>query len=209
LVDASYERESRCYLEEPLIIAVDVARFGDDQSVICYRRGRDARTIDWQTYRGVDTMQLASYISEAVRTHQADAVFVDGGGVGGGVVDRLHQLHVPVIEVNFGSKAEDSRYQNKRAEMWGNMRDWLQGGAIPKDRELGDDLIGVEYGFTPTNKIQLEKKEDMKKRGLASPDLGDALALTFAYPVAPKGMNKHRTEMANKRRNYDPFKRKR
>jgi len=144
-------------------------------------------------------------VSEAVRTHQADAVFVDGGGVGGGVVDRLHQLHVPVIEVNFGGKAEDSRYQNKRAEMWGNMREWLQRGSIPRDQELIDDLIGVEYGFTPTNKIQLEKKEDMKKRGLASPDLADALALTFAYPVAPKGMAAHRGEMAKKRRSYNPL----
>jgi hypothetical protein len=209
LVEAAQQREAKCYLEEPLIIAVDVARFGDDQSVIGFRRGRDARTIDWQTYRGVDTMQLASYVAEAVRTHQADAVFVDGGGVGGGVVDRLRQLHVPVIEVNFGSKAEDARFQNKRAEMWGNMREWLDGGAIPTNNELVDDLIGVEYGFTPSNKIQLEKKEDMKKRGLASPDLGDALALTFAYPVAPKGMNKHRNEMATKRRNYDPFAKKR
>ena len=188
-----------------MIIGCDVARFGDDQSVICYRRGRDSRTIEWVKYRGLDTMQLASRVAEAVRVHQADAVFVDGGGVGGGVVDRLRQLHVDCIEVNFGSKAEDVRYNNKRAEMWGKMRDWLENGAIPTDRELVDDMIGVEYGFTPTNKIQLEKKEDMKKRGLASPDLADALALTFAYPVAPKGMNGKRSDMAKKRREYNPF----
>jgi hypothetical protein len=209
LVDDAQARDAKCYLEEPLILGVDVARFGDDQSVICYRRGRDARTIEWGKYRGLDTMQLAARVSEAVHTHQVDTVFVDGGGVGGGVVDRLRQLHVAVIEVNFGSKAEDTRYQNKRAEMWGNMREWLPGGALPKDRELIDDLIGVEYGFTPTNKILLEKKETMKKRGLASPDLGDALALTFAYPVAPKGMDKHRGNMAEKRRNYNPYDRKR
>ena len=205
LVEASQEREAVCYIEEPLIIGCDVARFGDDQSVICYRRGRDSRTIEWVKYRGLDTMQLASRVAEAVRVHQADAVFVDGGGVGGGVVDRLRQLHVDCIEVNFGSKAEDVRYNNKRAEMWGKMRDWLENGAIPTDRELVDDMIGVEYGFTPTNKIQLEKKEDMKKRGLASPDLADALALTFAYPVAPKGMNGKRSDMAKKRREYNPF----
>jgi hypothetical protein len=205
LVDGAMDREAKCYLEEPLIMGVDVARFGDDQSVVCFRRGRDARTIDWQDYRNIDTMQLAAHVAESVRLHQVDAVFVDGGGVGGGVVDRLRQLHVNVTEVNFGSKAEDARYQNKRAEMWGNMREWLPGGAIPDDRELMDDLIGVEYGFTPTNKIQLEKKEDMKRRGLASPDLGDALALTFAYPVAPKGMAKMRGDMAEKRRNYNPL----
>ena len=208
LVDDAIAREAKCYLEEPLIIGVDVARFGDDQSCVCFRRGRDARTIEWTKYRNMDTMQLAARVSELVRLHQADAVFVDGGGVGGGVVDRLRQLHVDCIEVNFGSKAEDARYNNKRAEIWGNMRDWLQGGAIPEDRELMDDLIGVEYGFTPTNKIQLEKKEDMKKRGLASPDMADALALTFSYPVAPKGMAAHRGEAAKKRRNYDPFKKR-
>ena len=205
LVDDAQEREAKSFLHEPLIIAVDVARFGDNQSVICFRRGRDARTIDWIKYRDLDTMQLAARVGEQVRQHQADTVFVDGGGVGGGVVDRLRQLHVNCIEVNFGNKAEDARYNNKRAEMWGNMREWLQGGAIPTEPELVDDLVGVEYGFTPTNKIQLEKKEDMKKRGLASPDLGDALALTFAYPVAPKGMEKHRGEMAKKRREYRPF----
>ena len=64
--------------------------------------------------------------------------------------------------------------------MWGNMREWLQGGSIPRDQELIDDLIGVEYGFTPTNKIQLEKKEDMKKRGLASPDLADGKEPIFS-----------------------------
>lgn len=208
LVDEAIAREARSYLEEPLIIGVDVARFGDDQSVVCFRRGRDARTIEWSKYRGLDTMQLAARVAEFVRLHQADAVFVDGGGVGGGVVDRLRDLHVNVIEVNFGASAEDARYMNKRAEMWGNMREWLSGGSIPDDRELQDDLIGVEYGFTPTNKIQLEKKEDMKKRGLASPDLADALALTFAYPVAPKGMAKHRGEAAKKRREYNPLKRR-
>jgi len=205
LVDAAVEREAKCYLEEPLIIGCDVARFGDDQSVVSFRRGRDARTIEWAKYRGLDTMQLASRVAEFVRQHQADAVFVDGGGVGGGVVDRLRDLRVDVIEVNFGCKAEDARYNNKRAEMWGNMREWLDRGAIPTDRELTDDLIGLEYSFTPTNKIQLEKKEDMKKRGLSSPDIADALALTFAYPVAPKGMAKDRNDRATQRRTYNPY----
>jgi hypothetical protein len=209
LVDDAMEREAKCYLEEPLIMGVDVARFGDDQSVISYRRGRDARTITWQTYRGKDTMELAAFVAEAVRIHQADAVFVDGGGVGGGVIDRLKQLCVARVEVNFGGNAQDGRYMNKRAEMWGNMKEWLQSGAIPKERELLDDLIGVEYGFTPTNKLQLEKKEDMKKRGLASPDFGDALALTFAYPVAPKGIQAGPSEAARARRKYNPFERNR
>ena len=208
LVDDAVARMAKCYLEEPLIMGVDVARFGDDQSVVSFRRGRDARTIEWSKYRGLDTMELAARVAEHVRINQADAVFVDGGGVGGGVVDRLRQLRVEVIEVNFGSKAEDARYNNKRAEMWGNMKEWLPTGAIPTDRELTDDLIGLEYSFTPTNKVQLEKKEDMKRRGLSSPDLADALALTFAYPVAPKGMAGHRGESAKKRREYNPYAKK-
>ena len=211
LVDDSLARPAKSYLEEPLIMGVDVARFGDDQSVVCFRRGRDARTIEWTHYRGLSTMQLAARVAELVRVHQADKVFVDGGGVGGGVVDRLQDLLVhQVTEVNFGSKAEDIRYNNKRAEMWGNMRDWLDLGSIPdNNNELVDDLIGLEYSFTPTNKIQLEKKEDMKKRGLASPDMADALALTFAYPVAPKGLPKDRADKRNKRRDYNPYKRNR
>ena len=207
-VDKAVEREAKCYLEEPLIMGVDVARFGDDESVIAFRRGRDARTIEWARYRNIDTMQLAARVAEFVRINQTDAVFVDGGGVGGGVVDRLRQLRVEVIDVNFGAKAEDARYNNKRAEMWGNMRDWVKIGAIPENRELADDLIGVEYSFTPSNRIQLEKKEDMKRRGLSSPDLADALALTFAYPVAPKGMAGNRGEAAKKRRDYDPYARR-
>jgi hypothetical protein len=209
IVDDAVAREAKCYLEEPLIVGVDVARFGDDQSVVSFRRGRDARTIEWSKYRGLDTMELASRVAEHVRINQADAVFVDGGGVGGGVVDRLRQLHVQVIEVNFGSKAQDARYNNKRAEMWGNMKEWLTTGAIPIERELTDDLIGLEYSFTPTNKVQLERKEDMKRRGLASPDLADALALTFAYPVAPKGMEKFRGQKRDARRDYNPYARKR
>ena len=79
----------------------------------------------------------------------------------------------------------------------------------PKDRDLHDDLIGVEYGYTITNQIQLEKKDDMKKRGLASPDFGDALALTFAYPVAPKGIETGPNEAAKARREYNPLYRNR
>lgn len=177
-------------VHDPIIMGVDVARFGDDQSVIYTRIGRDGASIPPKKFRGLDTIQLAQRVIEAAEevnkflNRPVDAIFVDGGGVGGGVVDQLRALHVNVIEVNFGSKSGNVRYNNKRAEMWGNMKEWLQTGRIVNDPELYDDLTGVEYGFTISdNKIQLEKKEDMKKRGLASPDMGDALALTFAFPI--------------------------
>ncbi|MEI7873841.1 MAG: terminase [Alphaproteobacteria bacterium] len=176
----------------PLVMGVDVARFGDDRSVIVLRRGRDARSFAVEKHRGMDLMTLAGRVAEIAFGHGVRAVFVDETGLGAGVVDRLRQLGVQHVQgVNFGASAArwdgdgaKSLYANKRAEMWGNLRDWLKaGGALPDDPELRADLTGVEYGYTGTGEIQLEKKEDMKKRGLASPDIGDALALTFAHPV--------------------------
>lgn len=186
---AAQLREVQTLPTDPLVLGVDVARFGDDQTVIAFRRGRDARSIPWQTFRGLDTMQVAARVAEAAEQHKPSAIFVDEGGMGAGVVDRLHQLGVKHIAVNFGSAAdgmalEDGvKVKNKRAEMWAQARSWLKGGAIPEDPDLAADLTGVEYGFDANNAIQLERKEHMKKRGLASPDKGDALALTFAYPV--------------------------
>ena len=190
LVDAAMKREvhTEHRLGRVAAVGVDVARFGDDESVILTRVGRDARSIPLKAFRGLDTMALASKVSEHIdalsRIGIRAVVFVDGGGVGGGVVDRLRQLKREVIEVQFGASPEDSRkYLNKRAEMWGKARDWLPSGALPADEVLATDLTAVEYGFTAADQIQLERKEDMKKRGLASPDRGDALALTFAQHV--------------------------
>lgn len=196
LVEAACKREAAPLLTDPLILGVDVARFGDDQSVIWARKGRDARSIPPVKLRGVDTMQLAGRVAECAQEWHANAVFVDGGGVGGGVVDRLRQLGVEVIELQFGARADrvsmdETRpaYLNKRAEMWGNMREWLAGGAVPDDPEIRADLTGPQYSFVIADgrdSIALERKKDMKLRGLASPDIGDALALTFAYPVMPR-----------------------
>lgn len=167
------------------VFGVDVARFGDDQNAVAIRQGR--KVIDLIKWRGMDTMQTAAKVVELIQEHEPDMVFVDGVGVGGGVVDRLVQLvgQSKISEVNAGSTADNPEvYFNKRAEMWGRMKDGLKAGMeLPDDSELCDDLIAPEYGFDPKNRIQLEKKEDMKKRGLASPDLGDALALTYASPV--------------------------
>jgi hypothetical protein len=168
-----------------LVFGVDIARFGDDQCVIRFRQGRDGRTLPPIKWRNRDTHFSASKIAEAMKLYQPQAVFIDGGGVGGGVVDMLRVWGHRVIEVNFGEAASDSpAYANKRAEMWAAVRDWLATGAIDDDQELHDDLIGPEYSFDKDGRILLEKKSEMKERGLASPDNGDALALTFAGPVA-------------------------
>lgn len=195
LVAAARKRAPVANKFDPCVMGVDVGRYGDDESVICLRRGRDAASVDWKTFRNVDTMTLAAAIVDMANVHRPDVIFVDEGGVGGGVVDRLVQLRQNVIGIQFGSSADRSnvgesmvKYANKRAEMWGGLRDWLKGGAIPDDADLGAQLTDVEYGYIlrdGQDAILLEKKADMKKRGLSSPDRADALALTFAYPVQP------------------------
>ena len=191
-VEAAVERIplQRSQNQAPLVLGLDVARFGADESVLIARRGRDARSIPLTAWRNIDTMQLAGEVSQIIRNLNPDAVFVDEGGVGGGVVDRLRQLNYGVTGVNFGSKPDGpvngELVANKRAEMWAKCREWLRGEvSMQPDPTLQDDLTGVEYGFNARNEIQLERKEDMAKRGLASPDRGDALALTFAHDVAP------------------------
>jgi hypothetical protein len=175
-------------------MGVDIARQGADQSVIRFRRGLDARSIPAVKFRIPDLMQIASRVMEQVNSHNPDAVFVDGTGIGWGVHDRLNQLGCPnAVGVDFGSKADRTdardaaaRYANKRAEMWGFMKEWLKVGSLPDDNELTADLKAVDYGYDASDAILLERKDDMRRRGLASPDDGDALALTFAYPVAKR-----------------------
>ena len=200
------------------LVGVDVARFGDDQSVIRTRLQRDARTIPPKRFRELGTMHLAARVGEHVNELKAMAlrvvVFVDGGGVGGGVVDRLRQLGFEVIEVNFGGKADDpKKYRNKAAEMWGRMRDALPTLYLDQDEQLATDLTGREYGYTAADQIDLESKEDMKRRGLASPDDADALALTFAHPalelVETGGSADQSRAQTPRRATHDPFARDR
>lgn len=170
------------YLYAPKIIGVDPARFGDDRSVIFRRQG--LMSFKPQIFHGIDNMTLAGHISQAIHDWRPDAVFIDEGN-GGGVIDRCRQLQHDVVGVNFGGKAIKARYANKRAEMWFEMRDWiLSGGCIPPDVSLRQDLAAPTYWFDQQDRVVLEPKDDIKKRIKVSPDLGDALALTFAFPVS-------------------------
>lgn len=176
------------YALQPKCLGVDVARFGDDQTVFTRRQGR--KVWPQEKYRGLDTMQTASRACRAADDFGAEFIFVDGVGVGAGVVDRMRQLGYAVIDVQAGGGALDKvRYKNKRAEMWGQMRDWIKNDSpdLPDDNDLEAALTAIEYGFTPGDQILLERKEDMKKRGVASPDEGDSLALTFAEPTGAQG----------------------
>lgn len=165
------------------VLGVDPARFGDDRSVLCMRQGLYAH--EPEVYRGLDNMALADRVIQAIERHRPDAVFIDAGN-GAGVIDRLRQLHYSVVEVHFSGMPSQPRYLNKRAEMWFEMRDWLRGGGvIPNNMALKQELATPTYKFTPADKIQLESKDDIKKRlpNAGSPDMADALALTFAFPV--------------------------
>ena len=164
------------------IMGVDVARFGDDRSVICKRQGlwcKDVKIIE-----KTDNMTFAGMVAREIDDFQPDAVFVDAGR-GEGVIDRLRQLGYSVMEINFGAKAiEPNRYVNKRSEMWDKVRDWLEsGGTIPNNSDLKTELSSPTYSFDARGRFVLEPKEKLKERGLRSPDIADALALTFAFPI--------------------------
>ena len=170
------------------VMGVDVARHGDDQTCITKRQG--LKCWPQKRMRIPDTMQIASRVAEEIVDFDPDAVFIDVTGMGWGVYDRLRQLGYGDIlfAVQVGEAAiEDKRFFNKRAELWWKVREWLRhGGSLVDDRELESDLIGPEYGYDPRERVQMEKKEDTKERGLASPDGADSLALTFAVTVEPK-----------------------
>lgn len=176
------------YESMPKIMGVDVARFGDDRSVIGIRQGRFFRIL--AKYSGLDTVQVAERVIEFIGKEKPDAVVVDGDGLGAGVVDQLRFRghRDSVFEFHGGHTPRNPQmYFNRRAEVWGLMSDWLKACAqIPDDPELEVDLTGPQYGFSNKQQIQLEKKEDQKRRGLASPDLGDCLAMTFSVNVQPK-----------------------
>ncbi|UQZ90847.1 hypothetical protein C4J81_17180 [Deltaproteobacteria bacterium Smac51] len=167
----------------PLVFGLDPARFGDDRTALLARRGRCVTLLE--TWRNQDLMYTASRTSELINRLKPQAVFVDVVGLGSGVVDRLIQLGHSVIGVNSGSRPRrPDKFVNLKAEMWSNMREWLQDiASIPDDQSLRTDLLAPMYDFDSSGRLKIESKDDLKKRGLPSPDLADALALTFAQPV--------------------------
>ena len=184
LWDAPYES----FFQLPIILGVDVARFGEDKSVIAARQGR--KIIKLHRYRGLDTMQMAAKVQKAIKKYHPMVTFVDGVGIGAGVVDRLRMLGHDIVEVNAGNKPDDDEaYYNKRVEMWDRMRIQMTAGMdIPNDADLRKAIIGIEYGYNDKEQMRLERKQDMKKRGLESPDDGDAIAHTFAEMVGDSNM---------------------
>lgn len=188
LVYAAQQRELVSDDYAPLILGVDVARFGNDMSVFRYRQGRDARSIPPVKFKDRDNMAIANAVAKEIDEKNPDAVNIDAGN-GTGVIDRLTEMGYRVNEVWFGStKGVSAEWANKRTEMYADMRDWLGGAAIDGDPRLFTDLTAPEYHYfgKAQDAIMLESKESMKGRGLPSPDDGDALALTFAVKVPRK-----------------------
>ena len=193
----------------PIILGIDPARFGDDRSVVFRRQGKQA--FKPVVYRGIDNMELAARVANLIEQHNPDAVFCDAGA-GSGVIDRLRQLAYDVIEIPFGGKAtKPEQYINRRTEMWWLMKEWIEeGGAIPNDTALKQELATPIYWYDNVGRKVLESKDQIKKRlqGAGSPDLADALALTFALPVAKKiaeDIYIKRRKVATQKEEYDPY----
>ena len=184
---ANREYPDKDFMDAPKILGVDPARFGDDRSVIIRRQGLKASDI--VMFRGLDNMQLAARVAQICQDWDPDAVFIDSGG-GAGVLDRLRQLDYDPVEVPFGGRAIlEQQFVNRRTEMWWNMKEWIEaGGWIPSDPILRQELSTPTYWFDAQGRKVLESKDEIKKRlqGGASPDIADALALTFAYPVGKR-----------------------
>jgi hypothetical protein len=191
-VEQAAVRDTWQHPADALILGCDVASgHGEDSSVIYIRRGLDGRNHPPRKFPNLDPLQFAYRIAAVANELNADAIFVDAGGVGEGTAAKLRELGLAVHSIFFGARSDYSsglvRCANKRSEMWCAMAQWLKAGAIPNDAELMAQLIGPEYTENAQG-IVLERKEDMKARGLASPDIADALALTFAAPVFTQGL---------------------
>lgn len=181
-IDAAVARTSRG--RGPKILGVDPARFGDDHTVVVLRNGDK---LEWiMRWDNRDTMFTVGQIANYINTYKPDATFIDIVGLGAGVLDRLLQLGYPVIGASAGNRAgKDHLYVNKRNEMWGLMHEWLKrAGNIPNNDILISDLSMVEFDYDARNRQVMESKKKLKERGLPSPDVADALAMTFYQPVA-------------------------
>ena len=207
LVDAA---RSRTLLEHQVdgaarILTLDPAWSGKDEYVIAIRQGLYARVL-WTGRKVQNDIWLAQKLAALEDEFEADAVFIDFG-YGTGVKsagDTWGRTHWELVA--FGGASEDPAYLNKRGEIWGKMKKWLEaGGAIdPKDDVLYEDLIGPEYTVKEDGKIVLESKEAMKSRGIPSPNRGDAIALSFASPVLPRDQRANTGGMMETDTSYRP-----
>jgi phage terminase large subunit len=173
-------------------MAVDVARYGKDNSVITKRKG--FKIYDLKEYKGYSTEELADKVDNEYRTRPFDGVSIDTIGVGAGVYDKLKARGIRgLIDANASMKASDEKvYQNKRAEMYFNLREFIKrGGKLPNDAQLKEELLALTYFYNKmSGKIQLIAKDDLKEELGRSPDKADSVALHFYRDVRPMSANR-------------------
>ncbi len=175
-------RKQRLDVDNRLIIGVDVAIGDNDKTAIIRRKGRVAYNLE--TFRNLNTMEIAGLLKHVIEKEKPHRVYIDCIGVGAGVVDRLRELNYHFVEgVNVARSANHKdKYRNLRAELWADMREWFMQEMpvqIPDDDVLHGDLCNLGYKYDSHGRLLIESKDDLKARGIASPDTADALSLTF------------------------------
>ena len=192
LIRGAVGRDVDLSSSEPIVWGLDVARFGGDNSALCVRQGNTVFEVE--TFASMDLMQLCGIIKnrydDATVLEKPQEIMVDVIGIGSGVVDRLRELNLPVRGINVAeSPSSKKNYLNLRAELWFKIKEWLGGRdcRLPEDEELVRELASPGYKYTSTGKIKIESKEEMRKRGVKSPDRADALALTMATSAVGGG----------------------
>jgi len=189
LVEAATQRDIELDEEAGTVWGLDVARFGTDKTALAKRQGQTITEVSrWQ---GLDLMQTVGRVKaeyDGLPNHlRPREIMVDVIGMGGGVVDRLRELGLPVRGINVAeAPSMGSSYTNLRAELWFKMRGWLEqrGAKLPRDEQLIAELTSIRYSFVSSGKMKAESKDEMRKRGLPSPDLADAVCLTLASEAA-------------------------
>lgn len=183
----AYHREIVSQKDMPKVFGCDIARFGDDETVIAIRQGDEF--MPYHVLRNKSTMEVAAYIAYLASKEKPAVIFVDVIGLGAGVYDRLDSLGYPVMAVNVSESPalDGTKYKRLRDELWGLMRDWLETrrGKMWDNEEL--DCIGQlttpKYKILSNGKIQVETKDELRKRGVTSPNIADAHIMTFAQPI--------------------------
>lgn len=202
---AARKVEPHRYEFAPMVLGVDVAWEGGDRSVIFPRRGLKAFGFD--AVQGLPEKTFAGRVAAAIQYHKADMTFIDTtGGYGGEVLSRLTDLGFLCQGVHFSSKADSERFINRRAEMWFKVADWLKEGSMPNDTGLISELCAATYSNdNAAMRLKLDSKKEIKERIGLSPDCADALALTFAYPVAARQQFSHLSTATSRSWDYDPI----
>ena len=189
LAESAQHRDVQVSEETSIVWGLDVARFGTDSTALCKRQGPIVTEV--RSWRGLDLMQTVGRVVAEYEglpdSRRPREILVDSIGVGSGVVDRLQELELPVRGVNVAeAPSMGETYLNLRSELWFKTKGWLEDRSckLPSNDQLIAELTSIRYSFTSSGKMKAESKDEMRKRGLQSPDLADALCLTMASDAA-------------------------